>query len=270
MLFDPKVQKYLIADEGEVIVDEVRKHWAAVIGPIIEIVLALPALLLLGVFPSTLYWVPIFLSLGLFLHGSWRILQAQMDRFVITNMRVFRVHGILSQSSATMPLARILDISVHRPFIGRIFGYGHFVFESAAQEQGLREIRFVGRPNERGLTIQRVIARSGLRGPVRRQDSPVAPPPPPQNVAPPAPSATVPGATVAPVDSTNAPTGPITVVPGGVGGYPGGVPQAPRYDLDSPGYDDAPRYDPDAPRYDPDAPHSENDTAEIPWWRAAN
>ncbi len=237
MLFDPKVQKYLIADEGEVIVDEVRKHWAVIIGPIIEILLAVPALLLLGVMPSTLYWVPIFLALALALHGGWRILEAQMDRFVITNMRVFRVHGILSQSQATMPLARILDISVHRPIIGRILGYGHFVFESAAQEQGLREIRFVGRPNERGLTIQRVIARSGLRGPVRRQETPAAPPPPPQTVPPPPP---VPVVTVAPVTSSNAPTGPIPTVP-----------------------------DPGAP-YDPDAPHSEHDTAEIPWWRAAN
>ena len=81
---------------------------------------------------------------------------------------MFRVHGILSQSIATMPIARILDISVHKPIIGRIFGYGHFVFESAAQEQGLREIRFVGSPNQRGLTIQRVIQRSGLRGPASR------------------------------------------------------------------------------------------------------
>jgi hypothetical protein len=238
VLFDPKVQKYLIADEGEVIVDEVRKHWAVVIGPILEIVLAIPVLLLLGVFPSTLYWVPIFLSLALALHGGWRILQAQMDRFVITNMRVFRVHGILSQSQATMPLARILDISVHRPVIGRILGYGHFVFESAAQEQGLREIRFVGRPNERGLTIQRVIARSGLRGPVPRPDTPAAPPPPPRNVPPPP----VPAVTVAPVTSSNAPTGPIPTVPG----------------------------DPGAMPYDPDHPDSPNDTAEIPWWRAAN
>jgi hypothetical protein len=63
-----------------------------------------------------------------------------------------------------MPISRILDISVHTPILGRIFNYGHFVFESAAQEQGLREIRFVGSPTQRGLTIQRVIQRSGLRG----------------------------------------------------------------------------------------------------------
>ena len=45
-----------------------------------------------------------------------------------------------------------------------MMGYGHFVFESAAQEQGLKRIRYVGRPDERDLTIQRVIAQSGLRG----------------------------------------------------------------------------------------------------------
>lgn len=62
-----------------------------------------------------------------------------------------------------MPMARILDISVHKPLMGRIFRYGHFVFESAAQDQGLRDIRYVGRPDERDLTIQTVIQRSGLR-----------------------------------------------------------------------------------------------------------
>ena len=164
---DPRVDRHLIADEGEVIIDEVRKHWAAIVGPTIEVIAAIPVLALILWLPSQAYWVPMFLALGLALHGLWRILQARMDRFVITNMRVFRVHGILSQNIATMPIARILDITVHKPFIGRILSYGHFVFESAAQDQGLREIRFVGSPNERGATIQRVIQRSGLRGPTR-------------------------------------------------------------------------------------------------------
>jgi hypothetical protein len=62
-----------------------------------------------------------------------------------------------------MPMSRILDITVEKPLVGRIFGYGHFVFESAAQDQGLRDIRFVGRPDERDLTIQTVIQRAGLR-----------------------------------------------------------------------------------------------------------
>jgi hypothetical protein len=80
-------------------------------------------------------------------------------------MRVFRVHGVLSRSLATMPLGRILDITVVKPFIGRLLGYGHFTFESAAQDQGLREIRHVGSPDRRDLEIQRVVQRAGLRGP---------------------------------------------------------------------------------------------------------
>jgi len=161
---DPHVDRYLIADEGEVIIDEVHKHWAAVFGPIVELLLIIPVLMLLFWLPSGAYWISLLGALALLLHALWRMLGMRMDRFVITNMRVFRVHGILSQHVATMPISRILDISVHVPIIGRIFNYGHFVFESAAQEQGLREIRYVGSPTQRGLTIQRVIQRSGLRG----------------------------------------------------------------------------------------------------------
>ena len=121
-------------------------------------------LLLTFLVPAQAWWVPVILGGAIVAHAAWRILERKMDRFVITNMRVFRVHGILSQNIATMPLSRILDISVHKPIVGRVFGYGHFVFESAAQEQGLREIRFVGDPDQRGLTIQRVIQQAGLRG----------------------------------------------------------------------------------------------------------
>ncbi|MGR0219694.1 PH domain-containing protein [Agromyces sp. ZXT2-6] len=177
-LFDPRVERFLIADEGEVIVDEVAKHWAAIVKPVMLLVASLPLLIIAFWVPPQAWWVPALGAVSLAVWGMWRILQAQMDRFVITNMRVFRVHGILTQNIATMPLARILDISVHRPVVGRMFGFGHFVFESAAQTQGLKEIRYVGAPNERDLTIQRVIARAGLRGPVRNGTQPLPGMPP--------------------------------------------------------------------------------------------
>jgi Bacterial PH domain len=56
---------------------------------------------------------------------------------------VFRVHGVLSVARASVPLMRILDITVNKSFIGRWLNYGHFVFESAAQVQGLNEIKYV-------------------------------------------------------------------------------------------------------------------------------
>jgi len=184
-LIDPKVERHLIADEGEVIVDEVEKHWAAMVRPVLGILLAIPLLAVIVWLPSWAYWIPLLGAPILVLHGLWRMWEVRMDRFVITNMRVFRVHGILTQHIATMPITRILDISVKKPVIGRVLGFGHFIFESAAQDQGLREIRYVGRPDERGLTIQRVIQRSGLRGagvrvpgpPPAEQQDPWSPPP---------------------------------------------------------------------------------------------
>lgn len=161
---DPRIGRHLLREEGEVIVDEVRRHWVAYLRPAVEVVVALA---LLGTVPFVvidLAGVVVVLAFAVLLHAAWLALGHARDRFVITNMRVFRVHGVLSQHLATMPLARILDISVVKPLHGRLLGFGHFVFESAAQEQGLRDIRYVGDPDARDLAIQRVVQRSGLRG----------------------------------------------------------------------------------------------------------
>ena len=163
--FDPKIRKHLLRDEGEVIVDEVLHHWVVYIVPTLEAIVGIGIFYLFLLAPVDVAWVPFVLAFVVWSHASWRALTEHMDRFVITNMRVFRVRGVLAQKLATMPLGRILDITVEKPLVGRFVNYGHFVFESAAQEQGLREIRFVGRPYERDLTIQRVVQRAGLRGP---------------------------------------------------------------------------------------------------------
>jgi hypothetical protein len=171
-LGDPRIVKHLLADEGEVVVDEVRHHWVVYVLPVLECV---GALILLGVmigFTSLdMAWVPFAVAMVLFGHAGWQALEQHMDRFVITNMRVFRVSGVLTKKVATTPIMRILDITVDKPFIGRILGFGHFIFESAAQEQGLRDIKYVGRPDQRDLTIQRLLQRSGLRATAKETDS---------------------------------------------------------------------------------------------------
>ena len=164
-LGDPKIGKHLLRDEGEVVVDEVTHHWFAYLRPGAEAVLATLLLVASWFVSVQVAWFLLVVAVVLLTHAAWGWLAVLRDRFVITNMRVFRVHGVLSRQQATMPLSRILDITVAKPFIGRVLGYGHFVFESAAQEQGLRDIRYVGRPDERDLAIQRVVQRSGLRGP---------------------------------------------------------------------------------------------------------
>ena len=162
---EPDIRKHLLRDEGEVVVDEIAKHWVAYSRPLLEAVVGVALLMTIPFVTLDLAWVPIMLSAGVLVHAVWRALQVRVDRFVVTNMRVFRIHGVLNRKMATVPLVRILDITVAKPLTGRLLGYGHFVFESAAQEQGLREISFVGRPDDRDLEIQRVLQRSGVRGP---------------------------------------------------------------------------------------------------------
>lgn len=145
--------------------DEVHKHWAAIFWPVLGLVACLP-LFASMVVSGAFFWFPLLLGLGLFVWSLADIHVQHMDRFVITNMRVFRVHGVFNQNVATMPINRILDISVQTPFLGQLFGYGHFVFETAAQDQGLRDIRYVGHPGRRDLLIQQIIQKAGLRAQV--------------------------------------------------------------------------------------------------------
>lgn len=166
-LLDPKVERHLIRSEGEVIIDEVRHHWVVYSVPFLELLLA--CLLLGVVLFGPLNSAPIVLVVvaALLAHAGWQAINEHRDRFVVTNMRVIRIRGVFSQVIATTPIMRILDVTVNKPISGRLFGYGHFVFESAAQEQGFREIKYVSRPDERDLTIQTVIQRSGLRASVK-------------------------------------------------------------------------------------------------------
>jgi membrane protein YdbS with pleckstrin-like domain len=166
---DPHVEQYLLVAEDEQIVDEVRRHPIAILFPVLRVILAVLIFFSALLVGPRAGWLFILAAFGVGVQALWRILAEHMDRFVITNMRVFRVHGILAQHRATMPMSRILDITVDKPFPGRIFGYGHFVFESAAQDQGLRDIRFVGKPDKRDLTIQRIIQQAGLRASAGRR-----------------------------------------------------------------------------------------------------
>jgi Bacterial PH domain len=163
-LTDPHIGDRLLRDEDEDIVDVVHKHWIVYIVPALFGLFGLICWVLVPFSSVKLGWAPILVGLALMLWGGFRALQRNIDRFVVTNQRVFRVHGLFNRKEATMPLSRILDITVDKPLQGRILSYGHFTFESAAQEQGLRDIKFVGRPDERNLTIQRVVTRAGLRG----------------------------------------------------------------------------------------------------------
>lgn len=164
-LTDPDISGRLLKDgeQHEVIADVVLKHWVVYVKPALVAVLGVVVWATTPAVRVDLGWLPLLVGTVLVLVAAFMALSRHIDRFVITSDKVFRVHGLVNRHEASMPLGRILDITVDKPIWGRMVGFGHFTFESAAQEQGLRDIRHVPRIDERNLTIQRVQRDAGLR-----------------------------------------------------------------------------------------------------------
>ena len=146
---DPHVDKYILTTAGEQKVLEVKKHWVALAWPAVRVGIGVVIFVSAFAFQGPIYWILFVLGLVLGGQALWRILEEYRDRFVITNQRVFRVNGVLSTARASVPLLRILDITVNKPVIGRWLNYGHFIFESAAQVQGLNRLTYVGDIDQR-------------------------------------------------------------------------------------------------------------------------
>jgi uncharacterized membrane protein YdbT with pleckstrin-like domain len=146
---DPHVDKYILTTAGEQKVLEVKKHWVALAWPAVRVGIGVVIFVSAFAFQGPIYWILFVLGVVLGGQAMWRILEEYRDRFVITNQRVFRVNGVLSTARASVPLLRILDITVNKPVIGRWLNYGHFIFESAAQVQGLNKITYVGDIDQR-------------------------------------------------------------------------------------------------------------------------
>jgi len=146
---DPHVDKQILEAAGETKVLEVHKHWPAIAWPAVRVlsgVMVIVSGLALQAtdWGSWLFWPCMILGSICMFEAIWRWLAEYRDRFVITNQRIFRVYGVLATKRASVPLMRILDITVEKTVVGRWLGYGTFVFESAAQVQGLNRITFVG------------------------------------------------------------------------------------------------------------------------------
>ncbi|GGF56046.1 hypothetical protein GCM10011519_32480 [Marmoricola endophyticus] len=143
----------------EVLVADVGHHWVVYTKPVLIALLGLAAF---GgaAFAGTGSSVLSVLGLLLLAWSAYACLRESADRLILTNMRVLRIQGVFSRSVATMPIGKVLDTTVTRPPLGLLLGYGHFVFENAAQDQGMRELHFLPHPKQLDLTIQELVHRS--------------------------------------------------------------------------------------------------------------
>ena len=168
----PHVEQYLVRGvnpgEDEMIIDEVRKHWIKMFPLVIGAVLCIGLIGASCFFGLAGYATAAFGVIGA-LYCIIMYHARDMDRFVITNQRAFRVTGIFMREVTTTPLAKIVDIRMTQNVPGRILRYGSLSFASAAEKK-ISMIKYVPRPEQRDKTIQAVLQHAGARQMARWPD----------------------------------------------------------------------------------------------------
>ena len=143
------------------------------------VAVAVGALLVLALMTRNegdIHVLPVLVMLVCVARSIWLWAVHHYDVFAVTDTRVLRLRGPISKQRATVPIGRILDITVEKPLLGQLLGYGHLIFESAAQVQGLRDIRFMAHPDQLDRTIQLLVH----GGPPPRPDAIPEPEPDPE------------------------------------------------------------------------------------------
>lgn len=153
MLAPRDPDEYLLSTERRVI--RVRRHWAVVLPSLAQTIVALVIVFGLSYYIGSsgdYVWlvqnVLWYLALAALLRFTYLLVEWWVERIVVTDKRLMLTTGIFTTKVAMMPVSKITDMTYKRPFIGRIFGYGTMIVESAGQIQALNRIEFLPRPEE--------------------------------------------------------------------------------------------------------------------------
>src|SRR6266700_30056 len=148
------VNRYLLPDERSCIT--VRMHPAVLARPLILVsglvsggLVAARKLTSHSVRPEIVWGA----SLPVLLYFLYRMAGWQETYFTVTNKRMILVSGLVVRKVAMMPLTKVTDMSFQRSAMGRVFGYGEFIVESAEQEQALRSVNFLPYPEQLYLQV---------------------------------------------------------------------------------------------------------------------
>lgn len=153
----PSITRYLLPYEKRVVT--LRRHPILLLRPGLEV---FAGLIVAGVITGlagtdsgwfiTVVWL---LWLVLLTRLTWKVLEWGLEYIVVTSHRILWAHGVITRKIATMPLSKVTDMSLQRDPAGQALGYGQFIIESAGQDQALRTISYVPRPED---VYQRIMA----------------------------------------------------------------------------------------------------------------
>ncbi len=133
--------------DERVVLEETRSVRGFLVGQLVWIVLGLVvAALMVQAFGSAAGPVAVF---GLSVLGAVigiRALQAWFTRYVVTDLRVMRVHGILNRHAEFIPWGKVTDITRSETIFQWLARTATICIESANERSGLRTIDDVDDP----------------------------------------------------------------------------------------------------------------------------
>jgi hypothetical protein len=191
--------KYLLDDEEVVLAT--RRHWAVLVEPTLRF---LPVFVVGGWlflldpgnrFTTVVGLLAVLVALVVY---ALRVGEWWMRHFIVTRRRVLLTSGVIVRTVTLLPLRRITDLTWQETLGGQILGYGTFKFESAGQDQALRNLPYMPDAQNLYKEVSKLLFSSDWGGaasggddegnpdppppPARSQHdtAPLPPPPPPQ------------------------------------------------------------------------------------------
>lgn len=158
-MFAPREpDEYLLDTERRVI--RVRRHWAYLLWDLFEAVgLLIGVVMVSYLLPDTspaqnVFW---YVGLAVLLRFTYQILDWFVERIVVTDKRFMITSGIFTTKVAMMPIGKVTDLTFERSVLGRMFGYGTLIVESAGQIQALNRIDYLPSPEEVNDAISQLV-----------------------------------------------------------------------------------------------------------------
>lgn len=153
------VNKFLLPHERQVIT--VHFHLGILFGPIGLTAAGFAGALVSSAISAFSFdaLLIIWLVWGLvFLYTIGKVLRWFVDYFVVTAQRVLLVKGLLTRDVISMPNVRLASMRLRRSVMGRVLGYGQFIFESE-RTQPVWKVDFMPYPEQLYLEISGLIFR---------------------------------------------------------------------------------------------------------------
>jgi uncharacterized membrane protein YdbT with pleckstrin-like domain len=150
-MFAPRdPDEYLLDSERRVI--RVRRHWACLAWDVFEAAALLAVAVMVSyLLPPSMWLVQNVLwyaALLVLLRFAYLVLEWWVERIVVTDKRFMMTTGVITTKVLMMPIGKVTDLTYERTWVGRLFGYGTMVVESAGQIQALNRINYLPKPEQ--------------------------------------------------------------------------------------------------------------------------